>query len=137
MKTHTTNYFNTLIEIAPDCPVAEGSVPPKPGTVAAMQYEKLMAAPYTRTSDELIFEVFAERSGIDKGEWAAARAAFFSKGQPCLRSSPLVKTYGWGVHHDAEGRVALYGAETAQYHDMIENEAIAKTPGMRSARAGK
>jgi len=137
MTLHSTNYFETLILAAPDCPVGEGTVPPKPGTVAAMQYEKLIAAPYSRTSDDLLFEVFAERNGIPEAERAAARVAFFSKGQPCLRSSPLVKTYGWGVHHDSAGRVAIYGVETAQYRDLIERKSLAKVAGMRSQRPGK
>ena len=137
MPSHSTNYFETLILIAPDCPVGEGTVPPKPGTVAALQYEKLMAAPYSRTSDDLLFEVFAERSGIPEAGLAEARAAFFSKGQPCLRSSPLVKTYGWGVHHDSAGRIALFGAETAQYRDLAEREGVTKVAGMRSQRQGK
>ncbi|WP_298711512.1 DUF6157 family protein [Micrococcus sp. 2A] len=35
------------------------------------------------------------------------REAFFAKSQACLRASPLGKRHGWGLHHDAEGRVAL------------------------------
>ncbi|HWV72688.1 MAG TPA: DUF6157 family protein [Pseudosphingobacterium sp.] len=27
MKTHTTNYFDTFIQVAEDCPVASGEVP--------------------------------------------------------------------------------------------------------------
>lgn len=134
MPAHTTNYFDTLILTSPDCPAGEGTVPPKPGTVAAMQYEGLMSAPYSRTSDDLLFEVFAERNGIPEGDRVEARTVFFSKGQPCLRSSPLVKTYGWGVHHDSAGRVAIYGAESAQYRDLVERDDVAKLVGMRSQR---
>lgn len=137
MALHSTNYFDTLITISPDCPAGEGAVPPKPGTVAAMQYEKLMAAPYSRTSDDLLFEIFAERNGIPVAGRVEARAAFFSEGQPCLRSSPLVKSYGWGVHHGAAGRVAIFGAETAQYRDLVERGNVTKVTGMRSQRQGK
>jgi hypothetical protein len=137
MAAHSTNYYDTLIVPAPDCPVATGTVPAKPGTIAAMQYEKLAAAPYAMTSDDLLFEVFAERNAIPEAERAEARAAFFSKGQPCLRSSPLVKTYGWGVHHDGAGRVAICGAETAQYRELLARDGVTKVAGMRSQRQGK
>jgi hypothetical protein len=137
MPEHTTNYYDTLILIAPDCPVEAGSVPPKPGTVAAMQYERLAAAPYSLTSDDLIFDVHADRNGVPPDERDVARAAFFSKGQPCLRSSPLVKSYGWGVHHDGAGRVAVFGAETPQYRKLAEDPAVTKVHGMRSKRQSR
>lgn len=135
MSAHTTNYRATFIAVAPDCPAEKGTVPPKPGTVAAMQYERLTAAPYTMTSDDLLFGIFADRKGIPEAKRAAARTAFFSSGQPCLRSSPLVKTYGWGVHHDGQERVAIYGVDSADYAAFCEDEAIAVVAGMRSRRA--
>lgn len=134
MAQHSTDYFDTLIQPSPDCPVGEGVPPPRPGTVAALQYEKLMAAPYARTSDDLLFEIHSERNGTPDSAREEARAAFFSRGQPCLRSSPLVKTYGWGIHHDSEGRIAIYGAETAQYRDLSERAGVSKLAGMRSQR---
>lgn len=131
---HTTNYYNTLILVSPDSAVEAGTAPPKPGTVAALQYERLTAAPYSMTSDDLIFGVHADRNGVPAAERDTARAAFFSKGQPCLRSSPLVKSYGWGVHHDGDGRVAIFGAETPEYRRLAEDPAVAKVNGMRSQR---
>lgn len=133
---HATNYFDTLILVSPDGPAAKGLAPPKPGTVAALQYERLLAAPYALTSDELIFGIHADRQGVKEAEREAARALFFSKGQPCLRSSPLVKTYGWGIHHDAGGRIALVGAESLRYRELGENQAVSKVHGMRSQRQG-
>ncbi|GLQ54079.1 hypothetical protein GCM10010862_13380 [Devosia nitrariae] len=131
---HTTNYVNTFILVSPDCPVDVARVPEKPGTIATLQYEKLVGAPYAMTSNDLIFAVFSERNGIAEAEKPAARAKFFSKGQPCLRSSPLVKTFGWGVHHDEEGRIALYGLDTPEYRVFAAREDLARVPGMRSKR---
>jgi hypothetical protein len=54
----TTNYFNTFIEVADDCPVTAAEVPPQKGaepTVASIQYEMLTSAPYEHTSDDVIF----------------------------------------------------------------------------------
>jgi hypothetical protein len=72
---------------------------------------------------------------LRKAELPAARAAFFSKGQPCLRSSPLAKRYGFGIHHDAEGRVALYGMETPEYRKLAGDKKLKVVKAMRSKKA--
>jgi hypothetical protein len=71
--------------------------------------------PYQYTSDDVIFTVWADRNEIAKRDRIQARAEFFAKPQPCLRSSDLGKKYGWGIHSNAHGRVALIGVETAEY----------------------
>lgn len=132
---HTTNYANTFIAVSPDTVATAGRVPEKAGSVAALQWAMIHAAPYTYTSDDVIFAVHAERKEIAEADRAAARAAFFSKGQPCLRSSPLVKTHGWGVHHDDKGRVALVGRDSAAYAAMSARQDLTIVAGMRSKRA--
>ncbi|MGV3491202.1 MAG: DUF6157 family protein [Devosia sp.] len=136
MSRHTTNYFETFISLSPDSPIADAVVPPKPGTVAAMQHERLLAAPYSMTSDDLIFGIFADRSAIPEEERGAARMEYFSKGQPCLRSSPLVKTYGWGLHYDEQGRIALVGSGGPADDEMQDRPDLKQLLGMRSKRAG-
>ena len=134
---HSTNYYNTFIEIAEDCPVENGEMPPLKGdkkTVANLQFEKLYEHPYEYTSDEVLFAVFAERKGFEKGELDAERDHYFSKGQPCFRASPLTKRYGWGVHSDAEGRIAIYGAETEAYQQFLGDDSVKKVKAMRSRR---
>jgi hypothetical protein len=97
--------------------------------------------PYRFTSDDVLFTVYADRKGIPEGERAAAREAYFSKGQACLRASPLGKKYGWGIHADAEGRVALFGMETAEYRSLAGGKAprraetVTVKKAMRSSRA--
>lgn len=134
---HTTNYVDTFIEIADDSPVDHAVEPPakEPATVAQLHYELLSAEPYSLTSDDVIFETYARRAGIPDDERDEARARFFSKGQPCLRSSPLGKRYGWGVHSDAAGRVALYPRESAEYARLAAAPDVAHTRAMRSKRA--
>jgi hypothetical protein len=42
MKQHTTNYQNTFIEVAADCPVGKAEIPPIKGTtptVANIQFK--------------------------------------------------------------------------------------------------
>ncbi|MFC3713086.1 DUF6157 family protein [Sphingoaurantiacus capsulatus] len=130
----TTNYANTFIAVSPDSPVTAGDPAPKPGSVAAMQLELLQAKPYGLTSDDLLFEVHAGRADIAKADRAEARARFFSKPQACLRASPLVKKHGWGIHHDAEGRVAAVAVESDDYAKLKARTDLKQTIGMRSAR---
>lgn len=134
---HTTNYFDTFIEVADDSPTDHAVEPPhrEQPTVAELHYELISANPYAFTSDDVLFETFARRSGIADADRDAARAQLFSKGQACLRSSPLGKRYGWGIHHDAEGRVALYPRESAEYQRLAQADDVAHTRAMRSSRA--
>lgn len=134
---HTTNYYNTFIEIAEDCPTQKGEMPPIKGdkkTVANLQFDHLYEHPYEYTSDELLFKVFAIRKEFSKGELAEQRDHYFSKGQPCFRASPLTKRYGWGIHSNAEGKIAIYGAETKAYQEFIADDSLKKAKAMRSKR---
>jgi hypothetical protein len=133
---HSTNYANTFISVADDCPVDTGGIPPdkQVPTVARMQYDLIAGNPYRYTSDEVVFAVHAAKNGVEPAEVEARRAAFFSKGQACLRSSPLGKRYGWGIHHDAESRVALYPRESDDYRRLSQDPALKQVKAMKSAR---
>lgn len=134
---HTTNYQDSFIEAAEDCPVAVAEPPPGAGekTIAAMQFELLANAPYRHTSDDVVFTVHADRAGIPDAERAVARERFFAKGQPCLRSSPLAKRYGWGFHFDTDGRVALVPAGSDEYARLAAEPGIRHAKAMRLKRA--
>lgn len=67
MKQHTTNYFNTLITVAEDCKVSEGKIPVGKAdkkTIAVCQYEQIARHPFVFTSDDVLFDVYAERNDI-------------------------------------------------------------------------
>ncbi|WP_299344036.1 DUF6157 family protein [uncultured Maritalea sp.] len=136
MSKHTTNYENAFIQVSPDSAAMVGTSPTRAGTIAAMQYERLINAPYQITSDELLFGIYADRRGLSQKEWDAEKVAFFAKGQPCLRVSPLVKTFGWGVHHDEKGRVAIYPVEGDRYAQFVADPNIENIKGMRNKRKG-
>ncbi|MEK6540883.1 MAG: DUF6157 family protein [Pseudomonadota bacterium] len=131
--THTTNTASTLITIAPDSAATGGIVPPKPDSIAGRQHALLVANPYAMTSDDLLFAVYAAKSGL--ADTAEGRAAFFAKPQACLRASPLPKQYGWGVHHDAAGRIAIHAVGSADYDSLMNDAAVKKVAAMRSKRA--
>lgn len=134
---HTTNYFNTFIQIAEDCPANEGQMPPVKGeikSVANLQFEMLYENPYQYTSDEVLFGVHAKRKGFLVGELKGEREVYFSKGQPCFRASPLTKRYGWGVHANNEGKIAIFGVGSAEYMQFVGDDSIKKVKAMRSKR---
>src|SRR5689334_14769663 len=94
LSMHTTNYINTFIEIAEDCPATTAQMPPDKScekTIAGLQFEIVKNNPYKYTSDDVLFQVHALRNEITKGEMKKEREHFFSKGQACFRSSPLGK----------------------------------------------
>jgi hypothetical protein len=142
MAEHTTNYTNTFIEVAEDCPTDHAQEPPAgPSTssgtlpsIAVLHYRMIAERPFSRTSDDVIFATWALRRGVDPAD-GDAREAFFAKGQACLRASPLGKRYGWGILHDAEGRVALVPRESEEYARLAADPALGHTRAMRSKRA--
>jgi hypothetical protein len=139
MKIHTTNYKDTFIEVAEDCPVKSAEIPPRKGeekTAAVIQFEMVCNSPYKFTSDDVIFQVFAEKNKIkSKTQLISERENFYSKGQPCMRSSPLTKRYGWGVHSDPEGKVAIYSVDSTEYKKLSKDKSLAHVKAMRSKRA--
>ncbi|AKU92597.1 DUF6157 family protein [Vulgatibacter incomptus] len=142
----TTNYVDTFIAIAPDSAADRGIAPREAEnpSIALRTYRMIRENPYRYTSDDVIFTVYADRNGIRQQDREEARRAFFSKGQACLRASDLGKRYGWGVHSDGTGCVALYGVESAEYAAFVSGEragsdgkAVAVVPAMRSRAAPK
>jgi len=68
----STNYYNTFIEIAEDCPATGGTTPPQRGTkksVANYEYEILSDNPYRFSSDDVIFEVLHKEMLSTKMRW--------------------------------------------------------------------
>ncbi|RAW00750.1 DUF6157 family protein [Pseudochryseolinea flava] len=136
MKTHSTNYFDTFIEVAEDTKADSGTKPPskETKTVAEMQYELIAKNPYKYTSDDVLFQVYANRNDLTKAEYKQARIDFFSKGQPCFRASPLTKTYGFGIHSNGEGKIALFGMETTAYQKFLDDKKVKKVKAMRTSK---
>lgn len=135
------NYENTFIAVAADTQAHAGTMPKqrtgKP-TIAEMEYELIAAAPYTHTQEDVQFAVHVRKCGFSAGELKARRAAlwreFFARPMACLRTSPLAKTYGWGLHFNPEGKVALVGVETAEYRRLAKDKSVTQTRAMRNGR---
>lgn len=116
------SYTDTFIRVAEDCPAEIGTTPvsgrPLP-PAHVIQYQLLAGAPYHYNHKELLYQVHVRHKGIPEEERDARReeiwAELFAKNHPCLRASMLPKKYGWGVHYDAEGKIALYAKESPEY----------------------
>ncbi len=134
---HTTNYTDTFILVAEDCPVSSGTEPPLRNgmpTLATRQFQLMIEHPYGYTSDQLLFQIYSDRIDLPESEWEEARKSFFSRGQPCLRASPLSKRYGWGIHSDTGSYIALYGMETDLYARYAKNKEMQCLKAMRNSR---
>lgn len=133
----TTNYRNTFIAVAPDCPAPAAEKPPLTGTptVAALQFALVSTRPYQLTSDEILFEIHATRMNLPDSDRESEWKRFFAKDQACLRASPLAKRYGWGTHHDENGRVALIPFGTDEYDTFASRADLVQKVAMRSSRA--
>jgi len=139
---HTTNCFDTFIQVAEDCPARTGEEPPvRAGnpTVAGLQYRMIVEAPYKYTSDDVIFATPAHGRELGakatKKERSLARDEFFSRGQACMRASGLGKRFGWGVHADTEGRVAIYAVDSKRYQALAQDPGLKQVRAMRTKRA--
>jgi hypothetical protein len=136
---------DTFVLVAPDCPVMMAAAPAARGATPAVpviQYELLTTRPYALTLEDLIFETHVRRKGLSRAEAkarsATIRAELFAKPQACMQASALPKRYGWGVHYDSRGRLALYAMESEEYRQFAAGEVagVKVVQAMRSKRAG-
>lgn len=136
MKTHTTNYFNTLITVPEDSRADCGTPPPEKDkkTIANYQFDLLTKNPFKYTSDEILFTIFSLRNDVSAAEMNNEKIKFFSKGQPCLRTSPLAKTYGWGIYSDESGKIKLIDSISDEYQKLLKDEDVKKVSAMRSKK---
>ena len=134
------NYYDTFILAADDCPAMVGERPaPRNGkaTVATIQYGMLAGRPYELTQEDVLYGTWRQQHPEGPGEDADLRERFFAIPRACLRASPLGKRHGWGLHFDAEGRVALHGRDSELYRAAETGElpGVTVTRAMRSKRA--
>jgi len=132
------NYYNTLIEIAEDSPATKAEVPkPKGGkkTKPVIEYEMIANHPYKYTEEDIAFETYAVLHNIPKAVWPKERQTFLSKGHPHLRVSALAKRYGWGIHNNAEGKVALIAVNSLKYKKLMKDPRTTKIKAFRSESA--
>lgn len=135
------SYVDTFNRIAADCSLDRAVVlaarPGKP-TIAELEYGMLSEAPYEFTERDVQFAVHVARLELSPDELSARRTSlereFFSKPRACFRASPLPKKFGWGVHYDAQGRIAIYAVESDDYRRLAEDASLKQLAAMRTSR---
>lgn len=137
------NYYNTFITVAADCPATAGLVPPpkKTGkTKPQIEFELAAGHSYVWTQEELLYETHVRHKAFTEAELAAAgtrmRDEFFQRPMPCLRASMLPKKYGWGIHFDAGGKLALVSVDSPEYRSFAagEHKDVKVLPAMRNSK---
>lgn len=134
-------YRNTLIVISEDSPVTAAVAPvPRNGkpTIASMEFEQIHEHPYAYSQEDVQFHTYLQKNNIDAADpetnMEELRRQFFAKPKACFRASPLVKQYGWGIHYDEAGKIALYDAASEKYRELAETGGLTVLKGMRSKR---
>ncbi|CAN5818344.1 DUF6157 family protein [soil metagenome] len=135
------DYFSTFIAVSPDTSARAGTVPAERGgntSIAMLEYELIAPQPYVLRQSEVLFAVHVWRRNIPAADVDTKRPelwqALFSKPLACMRTSPLAKIYGWGLHFDEGGKVALVGMETATYGRLRADTALHQKVALRRMR---
>jgi hypothetical protein len=123
------SYIDTFIQVSPDSTADSSTVPEvkkENKTAHRIQYELLTEHPYIFTHEDLIYEVHVRHKAIPSEELETRcheiREELFQKPHACLRASALPKKYGWGVHYNEEGKIALYGIDSPEYQKFVQGE---------------
>lgn len=131
------SYKNTLITISEDSKAAAAVVPSlrngKP-TIASIEYDLIKNNPYKYTQEDVQFKTYLIKNQIEQENADELREQFFSKPKACFRASPLVKNYGWGIHYDEFGKIAIFEVNSEKYNQLLNENHITKLKGMRSKR---
>ncbi|HZG86665.1 DUF6157 family protein [Paenibacillus sp.] len=139
-----TTIVNTFVRVSQDCPAERGIVPVSKGpgkTLPEVQFDILSKHPYTYDLDELIVETHIRHKlaldALDEARRASVRSELLAKSHPCMRASMLPKKYGWGVHYDENGRIAIYPMESEAYARLSERADLKQEYAMRNKKAVK
>jgi hypothetical protein len=103
---------------------------------AAIEYELIAGEPYALTEQDVAFRTRVAMRDIPEADWPAERERFLSQEKPRLRVRALAKRYGWGIHIDSHGRVALVPVESAEYQRLAADPALRHVRAFRSKGAG-
>ena len=111
---------NTLITIAESSSNRSISVESKNGTptVASTLFEVLKNHPYEFKQSELFYEVHVSRLKKDPEQLKLASYK--------LQRSELCSLYGWGIHGDKTGKLALVPCDTKFYELLFNDTGIKK-----------
>lgn len=131
------SYKDTFITISEDSGVHSAIIPlprnNKP-TIASIEYALISNNPYKYIQEDVQFQTYLIKNEIISDQLDEIREEFFQKPKACFRASPLVKKYGWGIHYDDEGKLAIYAVNSEAYERFLISDHITLLKGMRSKR---
>lgn len=114
-----------LILVAANCPVNKGTEPPddrKSKTISRIKFELLTAKPYEFTEEEFfknVHHVIRNKSDLKIKSYLLARVQ-------------LARQWGWGIHRDSNGKLALVGWETPEYRRLKNDPSVKQTRAYRA-----
>lgn len=97
-----------LILISPDSKSDVAVVPKEGNSIARIAYEILIENPYKYTEAEYHHELHVVRRNKPDLKISSYN----------VKRSPLLKKFGWGVHKNAEGKMALIPANSEEYREL-------------------
>jgi len=136
-------YTNTFVAVAEDCRATGGEVPPQRAggpTVAGTQYAMLAGSPGRWTEEDVLLASspgVRGRDDLGEHDLERIRLEYFAQPRACLRASPLPKTFGWGLHYDADGRITLHAVGSPEYVRLRDDPSLRQLRAMRSSRGQK
>ena len=111
--------FPLLITTSENCPASSGIAPTtnrKEKTVTMHYHDLFMESPYCFTYEQAKKEVHENRRGKTD----------LKLNSYDMRRSELCKIWGWGVHADRNGKLALVGCETDEYQRLLKDSSVRK-----------
>lgn len=114
-----------LIMVAEDSVVDRAVVPGPKKTIPRITYEVLIENPYKYTEEDLRHEVHVVRrnkSGLKLGSYN-------------IKRSLLLQKFGWGIHRNKQGKMALIPVESAKYQELLGS--INTTKSYRASKVKK
>lgn len=118
------NYCNVLIQVAEDCPAQKGLTPDSKNEIAYIGYDELSKNPYKYTE----LEFYRQVHHVCRSKPELKIETYD------IRRSVLCKKYGWGIHIDESGRLALVGCETEKYKELLNNILVDKVNSFKKSR---
>ncbi|PKH02447.1 hypothetical protein CXF72_11615 [Psychromonas sp. MB-3u-54] len=98
----------TLILISEDAHSTVAIIPEDDGTIHRISYEVLIQNPYKYSESEFHHEVHVVRRNRTD-----LRIESYN-----IRRSKLLKRFGWGIHLNSNGKLALVGANSDEYQNL-------------------
>lgn len=114
-----------LIEVAEDYLEKYAQEPPNGNTktIPRIEYELLIASPYNFTERELFYEVHVVHRNRPHLKIDTYN----------IKRSLLVQSFGWGLHRNSEGKLALVALESDRYKEL--QGSIKRSKSYRKSRA--